>query len=302
MYPRPAAGNPFQEFPMSQLPRLNGVIRALEQGQTAFVTFSAPEREGAIALSTAAYDGGVFEMEHNPLDLRGLQDCLQYMLNRRQIVDGGSLAPAVTPLLRIPVNGREMSQWIAKQALDIGVYGIIWPHINTVEEARNAVAACRYARPEEEPRYEPPGQRGDAPNAAARYWGLTQQEYYSRADVWPLDLQGEVLVVLMVEEVQAIRNLSRILKEVPGIGAVLIGEGDLSQDLGHPRAYDHPKVRAAMAEILAICKEHNVPCGHPHVSTDNVGRLLEEGYRWLMPAPVRSYAALDLGRRLAGRA
>ena len=61
------------------------------------------------------YDGVVFEMEHGGYDIRTLRDCLQYLLNRRQIVETGSLAPAVTPLVRIPPNGIEMNQWIAKQ-------------------------------------------------------------------------------------------------------------------------------------------------------------------------------------------
>ena len=88
---------------------------------------------------------------------------------------------------------------------------------------------------------------------------------------------------------------------MPGIGVVLIGEGDLSQDLGHPRQYDHPTVASAINDILAICKEHNVPCGHPHVSSANVDTLLEQGYRWLMPAPVLSFSALERGRSVAGR-
>ncbi|HEX3413814.1 MAG TPA: aldolase/citrate lyase family protein, partial [Stellaceae bacterium] len=89
--------------------------------------------------------------------------------------------------------------------------------------------------------------------------------------------------------------------EVAGIGVVIIGEGDLSQDLGFPRQYDHPTVAAAMDEILAICKQYNVPCGHPHVDTKNVEALLEKGFRYLMPAPVYSYAALELGRKACGR-
>ena len=66
---------------------------------------------------------------------------MQYMLDRKQIADSGTIAPAVAPFVRIPPNGGEMSQWIAKQVLDIGVYGIVWPHIDTVEDAYNAVAA-----------------------------------------------------------------------------------------------------------------------------------------------------------------
>ena len=287
---------------MADIPRLNGVIRALEEGKSTILTFTTPDTENAIALADSGYDGVIFEMEHNPLEVRDLRDYLQYMLDRRQIVEQGTVAPKVAPFVRIPPNGGEMNQWIAKQVLDIGVYGIIWPHVSTVEAAHNAVAACRYPRPKGSPRFEPPGQRGDAPRRAARYWGLTQQEYYTKADVWPLDPQGEILVVIMVEEARAIDNLPQMLKEVPGIGAVLIGEGDLSQDMGIPRQYDHPTVVEAMATVRSICKEHNVPCGHPHVGAQNVERVVQEGYRFLVAGPVTSHAALQKGLQLVGRA
>ncbi len=288
---------------MTEIPRLNGVIRALEQGKHAFATFAPPsDVDNAVSLSTAAYDAVVFEMEHNPLDFRGLKNCLQYMLNRRQLVDRGTLAPAVTPFVRIPPNGGETNQWLAKQVLDLGAYGIVWPHVNTVEQARNAVAACRYPSLPGTPRYEPAGLRGDAPTTAARYWGLTGPEYYARADVWPLAPEGEVFVIVMIEDALGIRNLTDILEQVPGIGAILIGEGDMSQELGIPRQFDHPDLLSAMATIRQICKDYDVPCGHPHVGVDNVDRIVEEGYRFLMAAPVRTYAALNQGRKLTGRA
>jgi len=286
---------------MADNSRLNGVIRALEQGQPALTTFTAAEVDAALALSTSKYDGIVFETEHNPWDARGLRDCLQYLLNRRQIAQSAALAPAVTPLVRIPANGGERNQWLAKQALDLGAYGIVWPHISTVEEAYNAVAACRYPRLKAAPLYEPQGLRGDGPTAAVRYWGLTQAEYYAKADVWPLSPQGELLVILMIEDTQGIANLRDMLKQVPGIGVILIGEGDLSQELGHPRQYEHPTVLSAMAEIVQICKERNVPVGHPHVDAANAERILGQGYRFLMAAPTRSYAGLEKARALAAR-
>ena len=286
---------------MAELPRLNGVIRALEQGQPAFAAFCQAETEAALAMSTARYDGIVFEMEHNPWDMRALRDSLQYMLNRRQIAQSASLAPAVTPMVRIPPNGSEKNQWLAKQALDLGAYGVVWPHVSSAEEAYNAVASCRYPRLKSAPLYEPRGARGDGPTAAARYWGLTQQEYYAKADVWPLNPAGEIFVILMIEDTAGIGNLSEILRHVPGIGAILIGEGDLSQELGFPRQYEHPQVLAAMAEVVRVCREHKVVVGHPHVDAANAGRILEEGYRFLMAAPARSYAGLEKARSLAGR-
>jgi 4-hydroxy-2-oxoheptanedioate aldolase len=287
---------------MAEIPRLNGIIRQLEAGKHALTCFGQADPSAAIELATSKYDGVVYEMEHGMWDPRALREAFQFMLNRSQIAKSGSIAPAVTPMVRIPPNGGEKSQWHAKQALDLGAYGVVWPHVSTVDQAANAVSACRYPRLKDKPLYEPQGIRGDGPTAAVRYWGISQQEYYDRADVWPLNPKGEMFVILMMEDTKGIDNLARILKEVPGIGAIQIGEGDLSQELGYPRQYEHKVVLEWMARVVNTCKEHNVPVGHPHVDSNNVERVLSEGYRFLMAAPVRSYAALDKGLKLAGRA
>jgi 4-hydroxy-2-oxoheptanedioate aldolase len=286
---------------MADIPRLNGIIRALESGKPAFTSFASPDPMTALAFAGTKYDGVVYEMEHNPYDIMGLRDALQYMLNRSQIAKSGSVAPNVTPIVRIPPNGNEYNQFLAKQVLDAGAYGVVWPHISNAKEAYNAVAACRYPRPKGSENYEPEGIRGDGPGKAVRYWGIGQQEYYDRADVWPLDKKGEILVILMCEDVKGVDNLDDILKSVPGIGCILIGEGDLSQNLGYPRQYDHPVVRDAMAQIVGTCKKYNVAVGHPHVNAKNVERVLEEGYRFLMCAPVPTYPALEKGLELSGR-
>lgn len=280
--------------------RLNGIIRAWEAGKPAFTCFAKLDKQAAIEMTDAPYDGIVYEMEHNPYDVTALGDCLQYMLNRKAIASSGSIAPSVTPIARIPANGVEMNQFQAKQVLDRGVYGVITPHVATVEQAYNAVASCRYARPKNAPLYEPKGVRGDGPATAARYWGLTMAEYYAKADVWPLAPHGELLVGLMIESPEAVENLDDMLANVPGVGFCLIGEGDLSQALGYPRQYEHPEVLGAMAKIVETCHKHNVIVGNPHVGAKNVERLLGEGYRFLMSAPSRSYGVVGQGRELAG--
>jgi 4-hydroxy-2-oxoheptanedioate aldolase len=285
---------------VTELPRLNGIIRAWEQGRPAYAAFAHPERQVAIEFSTAPYDSVVFEMEHHSWDPNVLQDCLQYLLNRKQILEMKSPAATVTPLVRIPANGGENNQWLAKQALDRGVYGVVWPHVSTVQQAYNAVSACRYPRQKTAPLHEPVGVRGDGPHTCSRYWGLSQQEYYVKADVWPLNPHGEVLVFLMIEDLEGIAQLDDMLRNVPGIGCVLIGEGDLSQELGVPRQYEHPLVKDAMGQIVSTCKKHNVRVGHPHVTTQNVEAVLAQGYTFLMSAPVKSYTAIDKARQIAG--
>jgi 4-hydroxy-2-oxoheptanedioate aldolase len=81
---------------MSDIPRLNGVIKALEQGHTAFVSFCPVDIESAVAMAGSQLDGVAFEMEHGPLDFPGLRQTLQFMLDRRQIIERATLAPAVT--------------------------------------------------------------------------------------------------------------------------------------------------------------------------------------------------------------
>ena len=206
--------------------------------------------------------------------------------------------PPVTPMVRIPVNGVEMAQWQAKQALDIGCYGIVFPHISTVEEAANAVGACRYPRLKNAPLYEPAGIRGDGPTAAARYWGLGQQEYYQKADVWPLNPQGEIFCILQIEDTKGVENLDAMLKNVPGIGAILIGEGDLSPGARLSRASTSTRsVLEWMKRVVDTCKKHNVVVGHPHVETGNCERIVKEGYRFLMMAPVQSYGHFEPPRK-----
>ena len=284
---------------MVELPRLNGMIRAWEQGRPAFLTFAQAERQTAIEVSQAPLDAVIFEMEHNAWDPNALQDSMQYLLNRKQILDNGTVAPVVTPIVRIPANGAEKSQWLAKQALDRGVYGVIFPHISSADQAYSAVAACRYPRQKSAEFYEPKGVRGDGPHTCSRYWGVSQQEYYARADVWPLNPKGEILVILMIESEEAVANIDDILN-VPGVGAVLIGEGDLSQQLGFPRQYEHPVVHEHMLKIVTACEQHNVPVGHPHVTSKNVDGVVAEGYRWLVSAAMRSYGALEKARTLSG--
>ena len=287
---------------MATLTRLNGIIRALESGQYAFSLFAPPNIETVVELQASKYDGVILEGEHRPWDIQALRDSLQYLLNRGQIAKSGSVAATVTPTARIPANGVEKNQFLAKQALDIGCYGVVWPHISTVEEAYNAVSACRYPRLKDKPLYEPAGIRGDGPMIAARYWGVTQQEYYDRADVWPLAPQGEILVVIQIEDTVGIKNLPDMLKNVPGIGVVMVGEGDLSQELGLPRQTEHKIMMDAKAEILSICKQHNVVAAHPHVEAFNAEQVIAEGWRYLCCAAPRNFSNLDKARATAGRA
>ena len=124
------------------------------------------------------------------------------LLNRKRIAEKGNLQPDVVPIVRIPPNARERNQWVIKQALDTGVYGLVLPHLNTVEDAQAAVAAARYPQVPGVQDFEPAGERGWGNRIASRYWGLTPQEYYDAADLWPLDPEGNILLMGIIEEAE----------------------------------------------------------------------------------------------------
>ena len=146
-----------------------------------------------------------------------------------------------TPVVRIPPNTREQNQWVIKQALDTGVYGLILPHLDTVEGAMSAVQSARYPQVPGVADFEPHGERGWWQRIAPRYWGLSAAEYYDAADLWPLDPDGNMLLMGIVEEPTGVGNLPDILRQVKGIGAIWAGPGDMSVALGHRGNAGHPR-------------------------------------------------------------
>ena len=107
--------------------------------------------------------------------------------------------------------------------------------------------------------------------------------------------------MLMIEDTVGIANLDDILKKVPGIGVRADRRRRPQPGAGLPAPVRASRsCSEAMAQIVATCKKHNVPVGHPHVDSKNVERVLGEGYRFLMSAPVRSYAALEKAQQIRG--
>jgi 4-hydroxy-2-oxoheptanedioate aldolase len=279
--------------------RLNKLIDLFTQDRPAFGVFAtALSTRAAVSLGSSPLDFVVFDLEHSPFDLSRLETCLLAMTNRRRILEKGSLQPDVVPLVRIPANGREMTQSAIKQALDLGAFGVVAPHVNNAAEALNAVRAARFPQMRGAPDFEPAGQRGVGYGYPAHTWGLSGEEYARRADLWALDPAGELLLVCMIESRDALNNLDQVL-DTPGIGAAFIGASDLAFSLGLPDG--HPEVETYVAQILAACARRNIPCGL-FAGAGDVEERIRQGFRLLalgsdtgLSAGVS--AALEAGRR-----
>lgn len=284
--------------------RLNRAIQTLSEGEAVFGAFVANfSPANAQALSRSGLDYIFIDMEHSPWDAETLRTFLYAMTDREGIAASGSIQPAVTPIVRVPQNGREFQQLFVKQALDLGAFGIMFPFVETREEALNAVASMRYARPLSSPIREPEGIRGRS-GSLGWFWGVSGPEYYLRADVWPLDPRGELLAVIQIETPLAVANIEEIIT-VPGVGAIFVGPNDLSTQMGYGDQQDHPAVEAMIQTALQACLRHNMPCGITTNAT-NIEARTRQGFRFAtvgtdagIPAPTAD--ALRIGRTTAGR-
>jgi 2-dehydro-3-deoxyglucarate aldolase len=191
------------------------------------------------------------DMEHTSIDMRQFHEL--------------ALAAKGTDcdlLVRLPSCDADL----AKKALDLGAAGVIVPSVNTPELARDAVAMTKFP---------PEGVRG-ASLCRASDFGRRFRTYFDAHN-------GGVLVVVMLEHVDAVRNADAILT-TPGVDAALIGPYDLSTSMGRSGQLDDPDVRRAQGTILDACRRHGVPAGIHVVppDPDEIQQRQEQGFRFLV--------------------
>lgn len=169
----------------------------------------------------AGFDWLLLDGEHTPNDL-------QSMLVQLQTI----AAYPSQPVCRIPVGDTAL----IKQYLDLGVPNLLVPMVDTPEQARALVQACRYP---------PDGIRGMAGARASR-WGR-----YPR---YALEANAQICLLVQAETRLALSNLDEIVA-IDGIDGVFIGPADLSASLGHVGNPGHPEVQAAIENAIACIRK-----------------------------------------------
>jgi len=238
-------------------------------------------------VGDSAADFAIVDMEHLGFSLPDLGQTLQWMISRRR----PGTPVAATPIVRVPANGAERNQWIYKQVLDYGAFGVIAPQVRTVDDIACAASAMRYPASVEGG---PEGVRGAFPDQAARYWGMAKTaDYLSLADLWPLSPSGQLMLIILVEHVEAWNAIDELV-QAPGVGAVFWGPGDGSMSLGY-RDNDptNPQLDRYKERVIAACKNHGVAVGQPGVG--DPFRSVDEGFDFF---GLPGYADADLVRRL----
>jgi len=231
------------------------------------------------------------------------------------MVEAGSILTKPTVRLKAPLAVKTpkiapdpaMAITNISRQLNSGVSIVIFVGVESADEVRQGIAAMRFKSNG--------GTRPDDIGSAPKYWGLSEQEYRKRADVWPLNPNGELLVWVIVESKPGLAQV-REIAQVKGISVILPGAGTLGGVFRKVDADGKPVLdpntgrgmrddvawEGAIQQVLAACKEFNVPCGYP-ITSDDVEMRVKQGFRMgvIQAQGDAGVQTLALARAVTGR-
>ncbi|HJW10516.1 MAG TPA: aldolase/citrate lyase family protein [Albitalea sp.] len=214
----------------------------------------------AEAIGCAGFDWGVVDMEHAPIDIMGAVQLLQALSSTKML-----------PVVRVPWN----DMVVVKRVLDAGAMTLLFPFIESADEARRAVAATRYP---------PDGVRGMA--------GMSRATRYGTAANYLKTANQQVGVIVQLETAQAVEQLEKVAA-VDGVDALFIGPADLSASMGHVGNATHPAVMELMSQAVRRCKALGKPIGTLGATPELVAQYRAAGFDYVA-------VASDLGLMMRG--
>lgn len=226
--------------------RPNHVLQAWRADkQTVGAWLSIDSTFTAESMAHVGFDWLCLDMQHGLLDYNDVKKMLPAISTTQTI-----------PFVRVPWN----EPYEIMKVLDAGAYGVVVPMVNNREEAKKAVAACRYP---------PDGGRSFGPARATMYAG---RGYVQESN-------NEIACIVMIETAEALDNLDEIMS-TPGVDAVYIGPADLAYALGLTPTGDNnePLHVETVTKIYECCKKHNIAAGIHTGSMEYTNRYLQQGF------------------------
>ena len=223
----------------------------------------------------------------------------------------GPLSTTSPKRLRMPINSKapnisradmpaDPASYVANlsRQLNVGVSSISFVEVDSAEELRLGIAALRFKAKG--------GTRPDDVGNAPKYWALSEAEYRKKADVWPLNPEGELVVTAIIETMEGLENV-REIAQVPGLSVLAPGAGTLggvfsTTNAEGRRVRDDVAWEAAIQKVLSACKEFKLSCAYP-VSEADIETRLQQGFNVgiLQSFNDGAFRAVAKGRQLSGR-
>ena len=291
--------------------RLNPMIGLHEQGQAQFGMYAPANRRGRgggpgaepktpaqLAQETLDFTGSdyVFSGSMEGSVERGLPAWESYVEALKEAGATIRIHPLVVKTPGIAEDLELATRNIGRQ-LNTGVSGVMFVGVESAEEVRHGLAAMRFVANG--------GSRSEDVGNAPEYWGVSEAEYRRKADVWPLNPEGELINWTIVESLEGLANV-REIAAVEGIGVLWPGAGTLrglfsTRDAQGGRVLDEEAWEASIQKVLAACKEFDVACGYPANESD-IEMRIEQGFSvFVMNWGEAGFRTIEVGREASGR-
>ena len=256
-----------------QVRRVNRLIEAVSGGQP------------AITGETWTF----MDREHRPYDITEIRASIGKVLDGKN----SQGQPILAPIVRIPPEGDQNVRWIIKQVLESGAMGIVIPQVESAEQALRITEAMRYPQLKASRYKIPRGRRGCGCSGGAKWGLLNPAEYVRFADLWPLNPEGELIVLPMIETPEGVANVNAIL-DTPGVTGVLVGPTDLTMNYGEGRWNSpedaKPDTLAAIGQVAQACRAKKKQCGMVTANEAETKQYIAAGFSVIF-ATYRSSAA-----------
>lgn len=227
----------------------NTFLKAIRAGQQQVgLWISLSHAYAAEAVAPAGYDWALLDMEHSPNEMTSLLGQLQAFA-----------ASETTAIVRPDWNDTVK----VKRLLDLGVPGLLFPMVQSVEEAQAAVAACRYP---------PRGVRGVA--------GTTRANKFGRISDYYTEVENQTAILIQLETVQAVENAVEFV-DVEGVDGIFFGPADIGADMGLLGNPMDPEIWAFIRPAARKLMERGMPVGTLVSSPDFAAELLNDGFSFV---------------------
>lgn len=208
----------------------------------------------AEALAHAGFDWLLIDMEHAPNDSADVASQLRAI--------AAAHLPS-EPVVRVPAS----DAWMVKRVLDAGARTLMFPNIESAEDAAHAVRLTRYPGADA-----PDGRRGVAGVVRASAYGM-RRDYVQTAN-------AQIATIVQIESARGLHNVDEIAA-TPGVDCVFVGPADLAASLGHLGDSKHPDVQAAIARVVGAADKAGIAAGIFAMDVASAKQHREAGYRFI---------------------
>ena len=224
----------------------NEFLKSLRRGKKQIgLWVSLSHSFAADVVAQSGYDWVMIDMEHSPNDYFSVLGQLQVFASTKTV-----------PIVRPEWN----NSVVVKRLLDLGAPGLLFPMINTVDDARKAIASTQYP---------PKGNRGVS--------AATRATKFGRIKGYAQSAENEIAVFLQIESKQGLSNAIDIA-QLEGIDGIFFGPGDIAADIGKVGQPNHPEVWDIIDPIAEALIKKGMPVGTLVGSSDKAVKLVNSGY------------------------